>query len=110
MLVHRPDQEGGPAGPVREGGAIELDALAGVDLGLAIERQVIGVLADHDMGDGSLSGQPALDQASGRRRLNDDALAGAAGVLGPAHDQHLELSRDDIEPLSAVLADQVKGT
>ena len=109
MRVHRPEQEGGATRPIGQGGTIELDPLAGVDLSLAVEREVIGVLADHDMGDGGLGGQSALDQASGRRRLNDDALAGAAGVLGPAHDQNLELSRDDIEPLSTVLADQVKG-
>lgn len=56
MLVHRPEQEGGPTCPISKGGAIELDALAGVDLGLPIERQVIGVLADHDMGDRGLGG------------------------------------------------------
>jgi hypothetical protein len=42
--MQRAKQEGGPAGPVRQGRAIEVDALAGVDLGLAIERQMIGVL------------------------------------------------------------------
>ena len=109
MRVHGSDQEGSPPGPVRQDGAIEFDPLAGVDLGLAVERQVISVLADHDMGDGGLGGQAALNQAGRSRRLNDHALAGTAGVLGPAHDQNLELSRDDIEPLSTVLADQVKG-
>ncbi len=38
-------------GPVGQGRAVELDPLAGVDLGLAIERQVIGVLGDHHVGD-----------------------------------------------------------
>ena len=70
---------------------------------------MIGVLADHDMGDRGLGGQAALDQTCGSRRLDDDAFAGAAGVLGPAHDQHLELSWDDIEPLGEILTDEMKA-
>lgn len=38
---------------------------ASADLGLAIEREVIGVFADEDVGDGRLRRQPALDQAAG---------------------------------------------
>ena len=107
-LVQRAQQEGGAAGPVREGRAVEVDALAGVDLGLAIERQVIGVLGDHDVGDRRLGRQAALDQARRRRRLDHHVLAGAAGVLGPAHHQHPELGRDDVQPFGDVLADQVQ--
>lgn len=44
MLVDGPQQEGGSTRPVGQRRAIELDPLAGVGLGLAIERQMIGVL------------------------------------------------------------------
>ncbi len=71
---------------------------------------MIGILTDHDMGDRGLGGQAALDQTGRRGRLDDHALAGSAGVLGTAHDQHLELSWDDIEPLGAIFADEVKAT
>jgi hypothetical protein len=53
-------------------------------------------------------GIAAFDQPRRSRRLNDHLLAGAAGVLRPAHHQHLELSRDDVQPLGDVLADPVQ--
>jgi hypothetical protein len=34
----------GVTNPVRQRGAIQLDALAGVDLGLPVQRQMIGIL------------------------------------------------------------------
>ena len=101
-------EEGGAADPVGQRRAVEIDALAGVDLRLAIERQVIGVLGDQHLGDRRLGRQAALDQPRRRRRLDDHVLAGAAGVFGPAHDQHPELGGDDVEPLADVLADPVQ--
>src|SRR5207244_12701873 len=41
--MHRPQRESGAAYPVRQGGAIERDALACIDLRLTIERCVIGI-------------------------------------------------------------------
>ena len=90
-LVQGAELGGGAADPVRQRRAIELDALPGVDLALAIERQVVGVFADQDMGDQRLGRQPALDQPRRRRRLDHGALAGAAAILGPAGDDHPEL-------------------
>ena len=58
-----------------------VDALAGVDLGLAVERQVVGVLGDQHVRDQRLGRQAALDQPRRRRRLDDRLGAGAAGVL-----------------------------
>jgi hypothetical protein len=59
---------GGAADPIRQGRAIELDPLASVDLALPIERQVVGILADQDMGNQGLRGEPALDQPRRLRR------------------------------------------
>ena len=100
--------EGGAADPVRQRRAIELDALAGVDLRLPIERQVIGIFGDQHLGDGRLGRQSALDQPRRRRRLHDLVLAGSAGVFGPPRDDHPELRRHHVEPLAPVLADPVQ--
>ncbi|MDB5458800.1 MAG: hypothetical protein JWO72_541 [Caulobacteraceae bacterium] len=79
--MDRSEQEGRAARPVGQCRAIELEALARVNLGLPVERQVIGVLADHDVGDRRLGGQAALDEPGRRWRLDHDIRAGAAGVL-----------------------------
>lgn len=104
-LVQRPKPPGRPPDPVGQGRAVELDAFAREHLGLAIERQVIGVFADDDMGDQCLGGQPALDQPRRGRRLHQRAGTGPAGVFGPAHHEHAQLGRHEIEPLGDVLAD-----
>src|SRR5262245_17448371 len=44
--------------------AVELDALPGIDLGLAVERQVIRVLSDDDMDDQPFGRRAALDQST----------------------------------------------
>jgi len=56
--------EGGATDPVSLGGAVEVDALAAVDLCLPIERQVIRVFADQHMGDRSLGRHAARNQSS----------------------------------------------
>jgi hypothetical protein len=60
-LVQRAELGGRLADPVRERRAVELDALAGVDLALAVEREVVGVLRDQHVGDHRLGRQPTLD-------------------------------------------------
>lgn len=108
-LVNGPQVPGRAADPVSERGAIQVDALPGVDLRLAIERQVIRVFGDQHLGDRRLGRQPALDQAGRRRCLDDDILAGATGVFGPAHDNHAQLRRHDVEPLTDVFTDPMKS-
>lgn len=58
---------GGTADPVGERGAVEINALPGIDLRSAIERQMIGVFGDQNLGDRRFGWQPALDEA--RRRI-----------------------------------------
>ena len=105
--MHRPQREGGAADPIGQGGAIERDALAGVDLRLAIEWRVVGVFGDQHMRDQCLGRYAVLDQPLRRRRLHHFAGARLAGILGAARHDHLELRRDHIEPLRDVLADAV---
>jgi hypothetical protein len=69
---------------------------------------MVGVFGDEHMGDGRLGRQAALDQPRRCRRLDDDVLASAAGVFGPAHHNHSELRGNDVEPFTDVLADPVQ--
>ena len=64
--VDRAKREGGAAHPIGQGRAIEIDALAGINLRLAIKRQVIGIFGDDDMGDERASvGMPFSISRSG---------------------------------------------
>jgi hypothetical protein len=91
--------------PVRQGRTIELNALAGVDLRLPIERQVIGIFGHQNLGDSCFGRQSALDQPGRGRRLHDTVLASTAGVFGTPGDEDPELRRDQVQPLASILAD-----
>ncbi|EDP61133.1 hypothetical protein BAL199_26911 [alpha proteobacterium BAL199] len=93
------------ADPVGQRRAVEGDPLAGVDLRLAIERRVVGILRDQHMGDHGLGRQPAGDQPLRCGRLDHALGTAAAGIFRSAGDDHPELRRDDVEPLADVLAD-----
>ncbi len=97
--------EAGPASPVSQCRAIQLDALTSVDLGLPVERQMIAELGDDDLGDQRLGRQAARHHMLGRMRLHDRARAAAASVFRAARDQHAQLRRDHAQPLADVLAD-----
>ena len=85
--------------------AVEPDALAGVDPGLAVERQMVAELRDDDLGDQRLGRQPARHDMLGRMRLHHRPRAAAAGILRAARHQHPQLRRHHVEPLGDVLAD-----
>ena len=70
---------------------------------------MIGILGDHHVGDGRFRRHPAFDQPGGGRRLQHDALAGAAAVTRTTHHQNLEPRGDHIQPLGPVLADHMQG-
>lgn len=70
--MHGAEQEGGPPDPIGQRGAIERHSLTGVDLSLAVQRQMVGVFGDEDLGDHRLYRQSALDQTrrgSGRTTI-----------------------------------------
>jgi len=60
---------------------------------------ILGI--DH-MRDQPLGGQSPLDQSFRRRMLENDAMTGAAGQLGPAGHDHSVLHRNDVEPLTLI--------
>ena len=90
MIAQGPQIPGCPADPIGQRRAVELDALPGVDLGLPVQWQVIGVLGDQHLGDQRLGRNAAFDDPRRRRRLDHRALARAAAVARPAGDQHPE--------------------
>ena len=94
--------------PVRQRRTIEFNALAGVNLRLPVERQVIGIFGDQDLGDGGLGRQSALDQPGRRRRLHDAVLASPAGVFGTPGHEDPELRRDQVQPLASILSNPVQ--
>ena len=96
--MDRAQLEGGTPNPIRKGGAVEIDALAAIDLGLSIERQVVGIFADQHMRHCRLGGHAARDQTRRRSRLCNAVGAGPAGILRTAGDDDAELGGHDVEP------------
>ena len=77
------------ADPVCQRGAIQIEPLTVEDLALAVERQVVGILADQDMGEEARPRATALDRARGQRGLHEAfaARAGQPGADDPVHDE-----------------------
>lgn len=67
----RAQMEGRVPNPVRQRRSIEMDALAGAAPGPSVQRQMIGLFGQHNLGDGCLNRQSALDQAGRSRGLPD---------------------------------------
>src|SRR5258707_15514944 len=92
------EQLAGGSHPTCHRGAIKIDALASVNLCLAIQRAVIGILRDEHMCQQSRSGEATLDHARWRRRF-DHTLAPGAGKLRPHMANHLEVRWDVLQYL-----------
>src|SRR3954452_8405949 len=107
-LMDRTQQPRGTADPIRHGRTIEYDALAGVDLRLPVQREMIGILRYKNLCDRRIGWHATFDQPCGRRRLHNTVFTRSASVFGPAYDQPPELCRHDVEPLAHILADPVK--
>lgn len=78
---------------------------AGEERILAVERKVIGVFRDEDVGNHGLRRDAALDEPGGRRPLYHHLLAGPARVFRPTRHDHAELGRHDVEAFGKILAD-----
>ena len=84
VLVERREQVGRGGDPVAQGLARERDAVAGEDLALAVEREVIGVLRGDDLGEQPGAGAALLDRRRGPLGRDHRALTRLTGV-GEAH-------------------------
>jgi hypothetical protein len=98
-----------PPDPVAKRGAVELDPLPGEDLGLAVQRQMIGVLAHQHLRQQRLGRHPAGDRPLRGGSLHDCLLTGPAAVARATDHLHPQLGGDDVEHLARVLADQVQA-
>jgi hypothetical protein len=99
---------GSVADPVGQRGSVQIDALPGVDLRLAVQRQVVGIFRHQDLGDGGFRRHAAFDQSRRREGLHDTIFATPATVFRAAGDEHPELGRHNVQPLAFVLADTVQ--
>src|SRR5580692_7133915 len=82
------------AHPVRQGRAVDLDALPGEDLALPVKRKVIAVFSDQDMSEKSGTGDALGDRMLRGGRLMDSP-AGPAAIARPADaDVHQSIRRD----------------
>ncbi len=54
-------QSGGLADPIGQGGAIQIEPLAFEDLALTIQRKMVGLFADQNMGQQARTGAATFD-------------------------------------------------
>ncbi len=95
--------------PIRQRGSIQIDAaLASIDLGLPVQRQMVGIFGHQNLCDGGLGRHAALDKMCRCRGLQDAVLASPAGVFRSPGDEYPELRRHHVQPLALVLADPVQ--
>jgi hypothetical protein len=113
--VQRLQLGGCPADPMGQRRALDLDTLARQTLTLPLQWKMIGVFADHHLGDERLGRQPAGDQPRRCRRLDHPRdvvgailLAASAGEFRPVRLDHTQLSRHDIKALGDILSDDVQ--
>ena len=77
----RSEQELRLSDPIGQRGAVEFDAFAGIDDGLAVQRRVVTILRDQHMRDQAWTRPPAFDRQRWHRRLHD-RLARPAAQFG----------------------------
>lgn len=99
-----------PCQPSLQGWNGQLDALPGIDLGLAVERQVIGILGHQHLRDQCFGGDPAFYDPGRRGSLHHCVLARAAAIARAPGHQHAEGGGHDIEAFGNILADLVQRT
>src|SRR5215813_3101018 len=95
--------------PAGERRAVEMKALAGKDLHLAVQRQIPGKLRHHHVGHERGRGHAALDQTRQHLRLHHAVGAAAAGVFGTNRAQYPQDRRDHVQHLAHILADPVQN-
>jgi hypothetical protein len=106
--MERFEPPAGAADPAGQGGTLQIDTLPGEDLGLAVQRKMIAVLADQDVGKQRGAGQTASDHPLGRRSLHH-RLATPAGILWPPDADDPKRRWHPVEHLADALADHMQG-
>jgi hypothetical protein len=98
----RVQQPGGLSNPIAQCRAIEFQTLPGIDVALPIERQVIAVFRDQQMGQHGGRGA-ATRRRHGRSRRLGDGIARTAGKFRPHVPDHLEVPGHVVQHLGHVL-------
>ena len=109
QFVQRSQPPTGPANPVAQRRTIQRHTLASEDLRLPIQRQGVAVLADQNLSQQSLGGQPAINRTLRGWRLNDSPFAHPAAIARPADHAHPQLGGDVVQHLGAVFADPMQS-
>ena len=90
--------------PACQRGAIQIHAFTRIDIGLAIEWAVVGILRDQHMRQQVRAGEATLDRPCWSRCFNN-ALALLAGELRPHMTNDLERCRDALQLLGHIFAE-----
>jgi hypothetical protein len=98
----------GFANPVSQGGAVQLETFTVEDLALAVKRQMIGILADQNVGQQTRAGAAAFDGARGQLGLNE-AFAAGAGQPGADDAIHDEAPGDVFQFFGHIFADPAQA-
>ena len=101
---NRLEQPGRLADPVAQGGAVEFQALPGVNLALPIKRQMVAIFCHQQMREHRRRRAAARGRHRGRGCLAD-RIAGAAGIFRSHVADHLEVPRHVIQHLRHILAE-----
>jgi hypothetical protein len=91
--------------PAVQRGGGEQHAEPGVVRGLPVQRHMVQVLGDDDLGDRAGGGQAALDRPVVGCCCLGQLTAGPTGKLGPDRDVNLGMGRHEVELLALILAD-----
>jgi len=101
---HRVEQPSRLSDPIGQRGAVEVEPLAGVNLALAIERQMVAVLRHQQMCERARRGTAARGRHRRRRGLRD-GIASGAGIFRPDVTDDLEVPGHVVQHLGHVLAE-----
>lgn len=107
-LGQRRQTHAADADPLRHARAQEVHARSGVDLALAVQRQVIVVLGHHHLGQQARRRDALVDDLRGHGRgLDRLAALARAFAANVAHDE--ELRRHAVQLFADLLADALQG-
>ncbi len=101
-----PDRSTNPVGECR---AVQFHAMPRKDLALSVQRKVVAVLGDQNVGQESGSGQAFGDRALRGRSLVDGP-AGATAITRPTDTDDPQTRRHMVEHLRDGLADRMQRT
>jgi len=108
-IDQRREQRRRLADPVGQSGALKIDAFPGIDLRLAVKRQMIRILRDQDMGQKTRPRPPVLDRQHRSGNLQDTVTM-TTGKLRSHCADDLEPRRDVFQGLGNIVTDLPQPT